>query len=240
MLKNTKDTILRKINFHLKRWKGDYDFLRKDVKIRKKWLGNHYGGFNVATDFLNKDSVVYSFGIGQDVSFDLAVIEQTNAQVFGFDPTPISVNWVKEQKFPENFKFYDIGISDKSGKQIFHFLKNVNFVAGKHVDEDTTIENETSVEVKTLDDIAKSLGHKKINLVKMDIEGSEYAVIENIAKSNLEIDQILIEFHDRFYRNQPQKSKHSINLLKEKGYLIFAVSDTFDEISFIHKNVIKK
>ena len=42
--------------------------------------------------------------------------------------------------------------------------------------------------------------HKKIAFLKMDIEGSEYDVLENIVKSNLFIGQILIEFHDRFLK----------------------------------------
>jgi len=33
-------------------------------------------------------AVVYSLGIGEDISFDLALIEKYGARVHAFDPTP--------------------------------------------------------------------------------------------------------------------------------------------------------
>ena len=72
--------------------------------------------------------------------------------------------------------------------------------------------------------------------LKMDIEGSEYDVIEDIINSNISITQILVEFHDRLFENGYQKSIKIINALKLKGYEIFAVSESFEEVSFINKN----
>jgi hypothetical protein len=80
------------------------------------------------------------------------------------------------------------------------------------------------------------LGHKHIDVLKMDIEGSEYDVIEDIINSNISITQILVEFHDRLFENGYQKSIKIINALKLKGYEIFAVSESFEEVSFINKN----
>ena len=37
--------------------------------------------------------------------------------------------------------------------------------------------------MKSLADIANELGHSHIDVLKMDIEGSEYEVIENILES---------------------------------------------------------
>ncbi|MNY24753.1 hypothetical protein D3C86_1584910 [compost metagenome] len=74
----------------------------------------------------------------------------------------------------------------------------------------------------------------------MDIEGSEYDVLENIVKSNRFIGQILIEFHDRFFENGKERTLRVLKILKEKGFIIFGISETFDEVSFINKNLIKK
>ena len=91
--------------------------------------------------------------------------------------------------------------------------------------------------MKTLKDIMNELGHKHIDILKLDIEGSEYDVIENILNDNISITQITIEFHDRFMENGSLKSKQSIDKLKSHGYEIFAISDSFEEISFINKSV---
>ena len=65
-------------------------------------------------------------------------------------------------------------------------------------------------------------------------------MLENIVKSNLFIGQILIEFHDRFFENGKERTLRVLAILKEKGFIIFGISETFDEVSFINKNLIKK
>lgn len=196
-----KDKIKRKINYFKLIFSGETKHLKREISISKKWFGNDYGGFFVATDFVDENSVVYSFGIGEDVSFDTEIIKKYNANVYGFDPTPKSVKLISEQTLPEKFKFYDFGISDKTGPATFYFPKNPDFVSGSVVEQSNIdLENGIDVQLKTLDDKAHFLGHQKIDILKMDIEGSEYDVLENIVKSNLFIGQILIEFHDRFLK----------------------------------------
>ena len=92
--------------------------------------------------------------------------------------------------------------------------------------------------MKSLKDIINELGHTNIDFLKMDIEGSEYGVLESIIDTNICINQILIEFHDRFFKNGKDKSINAVKRLKANGYEIFAVSDTFEEVSFIRKNAL--
>jgi FkbM family methyltransferase len=41
--------------------------------------------------------------------------------------------------------------------------------------------------MKTLKDIMNELGHEHIDVLKMDIEGSEYDVLENILNENISV-----------------------------------------------------
>lgn len=237
-----KDKIKRKINFVKLVWSSETKHLKKEVNVQKKWFGNDYGGFFVATDFINENSVVYSFGIGEDISFDLEIIRKYGAHVYGFDPTPKSIKWISEQAVPKEFRFYDFGISDKTGDAVFYFPKNPDFVSGSVVAAQSNIDvnNGIDVHLKTLADTAQFLNHQKIDILKMDIEGSEYDVLENIVKSDLYIGQILVEFHDRFFENGTEKTIRILNILREKGFVMFGISETFDEVSFINKDLIKK
>lgn len=84
--------LLVKIKKHGLLLSGKYNHLRKGVKCPTAWYGNTYGGFYVCPDHLNAQSIVYSVGIGRDISFDKAILVQHNCQVFGFDPTPNSIS----------------------------------------------------------------------------------------------------------------------------------------------------
>ncbi|HBG87135.1 MAG TPA: FkbM family methyltransferase, partial [Marinilabiliaceae bacterium] len=75
-----------------------------------------------------------------------------------------------------------------------------------------------------------------ILMFKMDIESSEYDVIENILDEKISVTQILIEFHGRFFKNGTAKTRQAIDKLKKNGYKIFGISDSLEEISFIKLN----
>lgn len=220
---------------------GQYRFLKKSVDCSYIWYGNKYGGFYLNPDLLNEDSIVYSFGIGEDISFDSAVIKNHSCHVFGFDPTPKSINWIKAQKAPDRFHFHEFGISDRSGSLDFYLPKNKEYVSGSLiVQENIDTSNKVNVQVKSLKDIMRELGHKHIDLLKMDIEGSEYDVIDNILSENISITQILIEFHGRFFNNGILKTRNSVDKLNKKGYGIFAIADSFEEISLVKRNALQQ
>jgi len=214
-------------------------YIKKGINSNSVWYGSNYGGFYVYPSLLNEKSIVYSFGVGEDISFDKMINDKHDCSVYAFDPTPKSINWVKNQSLFEKFHFYEYGISDKSSWVDFYLPKNQNFVSGSVVSSShLNVNDKISVRMKTLKDIMIELNHSHIDLLKMDIEGSEYAVIEDILNSNILINQLQIEFHARFFSDGVRKTKQSIQKLKEHGYEIFAISNTYEEISFIRKAVL--
>ena len=236
--------LFRKIKKLFAILKGDTEHLYKgSVKIEKRWYGNEYGGFYAAPQFLNEKSIVYSFGIGEDVSFDCSLITNHGCQVFGFDPTPKSIQWIKDHilDFPSNFHFYEYGIADKSCKVDFFLPNKSSHVSGSFVEQvNVNIDQKIQVDMRSLRDITVDLGHKVIDILKMDIEGAEYVVLNNILSDKIRINQILIEFHDRFFSDGKERTKTAIAELKKKGYHVFGVSDSLEEISFIHISLLNK
>ena len=86
--------------------------------------------------------------------------------------------------------------------------------------------------MKSFKDIIAELGHDKIDLIKMDIEGSEYKVIDEILKLNIYIPQIVLEIHDNFLEDGKAQNKRLIKTMNENDYFIFAHSRSYQEISF--------
>ena len=46
--------------------------------------------------------------------------------------------------------------------------------------------------------LMRDLGHERLDVLKMDIEGAEYEVVADVLASGIDIGQLLIEFHHRF------------------------------------------
>lgn len=218
-----------------------YSHLKIEIDCKSRWYGNQYGGFYLNPSLINENSVVYSFGIGEDISFDKEIIDTHECHVYGFDPTPKSINWCKKQDLPECFHFHDFGISQETGKTHFHLPNNKKHVSGSIIrHNNVSEENFVEVEMKSFKDILKMYNHDKIDVLKMDIEGSEYDVIEDILKSGILIHQMAIEFHERFFKNGKDKSIQLVDLMKRYGFLIFAISKSFEEISFVRVDALKQ
>ena len=73
----------------------------------------------------------------------------------------------------------------------------------------------------------------------MDIEGAEYDVIPSLLEGEVVIEQLVIEFHSRYLENGTALTKNAIELLRKHQFKLFAVSDTLEEVSFIHASVVK-
>jgi FkbM family methyltransferase len=205
------------------------------LRDKAKWLGNNYGGFYVYPDMLCRESVIYSFGVGEDISFDLGLIERYNCNVYAFDPTPKSIQWVNNNKPASNFYFCEYGISTKSGYQTFHLPKNKEHVSGSIIGLSSVNPVDTiKVPMKTFKDIVEFFHHKIIDIVKLDIEGAEYEVIPDILNSGVEIKQFVIEFHHRMLAHGAKLTRNTLTLLKENGFELFAYSESMEELSFIN------
>jgi len=209
--------------------------LRTRIKCHYEWYGNEKdGGFYVCPKLLNENSIVYSFGIGKEISFDKEILGKHKCKLFAFDPTPKSINWLKKQDLPPNFSFYEYGIGTKTECIDFYLPIDPDHVSGSAtIQSNVSVEKSIKVQMNSFSDIIKEIKHDHIDVLKMDIEGSEYAVLEDIIKSDVVIDQILVEFHDRFFKDGIEKSKEIVNTLRKNGYEIFAQSYDLDEISFV-------
>jgi FkbM family methyltransferase len=218
-----------------------FGHLKPAIQVKSKWYGTSYGGFYIVSSLLDRSSVIYSFGTGRDISFDLECIRKHGASVFAFDPTPVSIDWIGNRKLPDRFHFHPYGISASgTGEADFFLPANPRAVSGsliKHREVDAA--KSVKVMMKTFDDITRELGHNHVDVLKMDIEGSEYDVIDTILASPVTIDQILVEFHDRDFEQAEPRSGEAIRKLSGKGYLVYGCSGSYEEVSLIHESKIK-
>lgn len=225
--------ILDKIIFVLKLLIDRLFSITPDIVLDKAiTLGDAGASFTVDPTNLTNESVVYSFGVGFNISFDRELIEKYGVKIYSFDPTPKSINWLKQQIIPNGFAFENIGIANYDGYADLFLPKNEHYVSGTII-SGTNGSKKISIPVQRLKTIMGRFGHHKIDLLKMDIEGAEYGVIDDIIENKILVEQIVVEFHHRFKGISMWATHRATNKLRKAGYKLFSVSLTKEEYSFI-------
>ena len=204
-------------------------------KTSSLYGGDH--GWVVDESLLNKESVIYSVGVGSNIDFDLELINSFGATVHAFDPTPRSIEWVKNQQLPKHFIFHPFGLSAENGHMDFFPPSKASSTHFSPIDRYGDTNNVVRAPVKDIDTIASELNHKEIDLLKMDIEGAEYEVIEALPKNRVAINQILIEFHHMYKGIPISKTVDAISTLSNLGFELFNISQRTYEFSFRKKRI---
>ncbi|KGB54075.1 methyltransferase, FkbM family [Sphingopyxis sp. LC81] len=212
---------------------------KPEVDLAHDVLGTDYGGWPLLTAHTPADPLIYSFGVGEDISFDLEAIERFGATIHAFDPTPRSRRWVDKQSLPSAFKFHPIGLAAKDGEAEFfapEVDEYVSFSAQPAALSDPALA--IRAPVKRLSTIIDELGTGVPDVLKMDIEGFEYAVLDDLIACDLRPAQLLVEFHHRMYDIENQRTVSQIEKLREAGYRLFYVSDSGHEYGLVHQTAI--
>lgn len=127
----------------------------------------------------------------------------------------------KEFNNLKNMELKNIALGDKNGEEILNLFEEGNLNTIKK-NTSSKLKGKERVKVMTIDSFLKN--KTKPNIIKMDVEGSEYDIIKG-AKKLLEKNPprlIFMEFHG-FYMGM-KKSEELLKKLKEKGYEIIFFS----------------
>ena len=117
--------VTKKIFYKTKLLSKKYSHFKNDIEVHSKWYGNHYGGFFVAPQYLSKRSKIYSFGIGEDLSFELSLSKEFGCSFKCFDPTPKSIHWINRIKptLTGNLEIFDYGLAKHTSVSSFFSLR---------------------------------------------------------------------------------------------------------------------
>jgi len=193
------------------------------------------GDWALVTEPLNASSVVYSFGVGDNVAWDLAMIGQFGCTIHAFDPTPASIAWASRQSLPPEFVFHDIGISKFDGELAFYPPRKSGSTHYSQERRGGLLNRQEPVrcQVRRLATIMQSLGHTRLDVLKLDVEGSEFDAVPDILASGIEIDQLLVEIHYHFRSRSFRAGLDLIHQIKAAGMQCIHVSPRGFDFSFV-------
>lgn len=196
--------------------------------------GSAYGGWPLLDD-TPRGALIHSFGVGEDVSFDLAAIERFGAEVHAFDPTPRALDWIAGRDLPPEFHFHPIGLAARDGTAEFFAPKvdaHVSFSLAP--DPDASAPASVTAKVMRFASIIAHLGGRTPEALKMDIEGFEYEVIDDLLAGEIRPRQLLVEFHHGMYGVDRSRTLKAVARLRAAGYRLFYVSEIGREYGFVH------
>lgn len=186
-------TALQKL-FRDLRWAIFYR-LFQTRKIQLLTLGNRATGchWSFYSEPINSESVVYSGGVGNDITFEHELVQRFGCSVVLFDPSPTGR---ATMALPENlhtrFRFFPVGLGGETGT--LNLAPPLNAEEGSWYGQ-TPSSGCIHVPCEDLCTLMERSGHTRINLLKLDIEGSEYDVIDDLLRRRISVDQICVEYH---------------------------------------------
>lgn len=192
--------------------------------MQKETLGTRYGGWCVPKNMtLNENSIVYSGGVGEDVSFDVLLQNKYNCNIYLIDPTERAIKHFDEyKKYYKNkdtftgfsgdiqkdylstintvsvnldkFFYINLGLWSEEKKDVLFYKPiNINHVSHTLVENMYSSESE-KVDIDTIKNIMTKNGHTHIDLLKIDIEGAEIEVLNNMLDDEIYPTYLCVEF----------------------------------------------
>ena len=158
-------------------------------------LGNPATGcaWNLDLSGLGPSSVVYSGGVGNDITLEHELVKQSGCTVVLFDPSPTGTATMEkpENRLPQ-FRFYPFALAAREG--------HLTLAPPRHAAEGSWFAQAPgteTIQVPCIDlaSLMRKNGHERIDLLKIDIEGSEYEVLDDLLKKRIPVRQICVEFH---------------------------------------------
>ena len=200
------------------------EFLKRVLPMKPRSdlekLGTSYGGWIVPTSLFDSDSICYLVGVGEDISFDLALMERFGCAIHGFDPTPRAIEYIDVQaRNVRDYRFHPLGLWSDDSIQRFYEPSKVEHVSHSIVNLQQT-SNYFEASCRRLSSMMAELGHSRLDLLKIDIEGAEYVVLQSVIDDGLDITTICVEF------DQPTPLRKIIGMvrqLREAQYDLVAI-----------------
>ena len=176
-----------------------YNFLKPIKTLNLIRLGGNLdGGYVVDLEIIKKCNNLITLGLGPNWSFELDYLSKDKKNVVHiYDHTVSSYPYIKEIikyfrrliTFKTTLEGFFIRVKNLYNFKKFLYSKNVNFIK-----ENIAYPTKRKIDAD-IEKVFSRINVKEDVILKIDIEGSEYEIIDQIIKFSNRINMLIFEFH---------------------------------------------
>jgi FkbM family methyltransferase len=223
---------------------GNLNRLRDTMSVPHRKIGTGYGGWFVPTGLLSSQSLCYGVGAGEDISFEIELINQYGCEVHCFDPTPraqrhveqlhrntvngiptsindaVNVHYTINPGCLARLHFHAIGLWSQDRIMRFYAPENPSHVSHSIVNLQRTADY-FEADCQKLETVMRMLGHVELSLLKLDVEGAEYEILASILNGHIRPAVLCVEFDEGYHPLDDEYLPRILNMVrqvKESGY----------------------
>lgn len=157
-------------------------------------LGTHYGGYTLPVDALDASSACVLAGIGEDITFDMALIARYGCTVHALDPVPRSQEYARVAASHEpRFVLHPCGLWSQDTELVFHAAAVDGFVSHSATNLHGT-DGAFHAPVRSVASLMAELGFDRLDLLKVSAEGSEYEIVDHVLSERIDVRLLCVEF----------------------------------------------
>jgi FkbM family methyltransferase len=180
------------------------------------YLGTSYGGWAIPDGVIDGGSVAYCVGAGGDISLELELMDRYGCQVVSFDPAQESeVHALAEANGRSNYRFMCVGVTDHDGAMQMWVADDPEHMALSGANLQRT-SHAVDVPVRSLPSVMSELGHERVDLLKLSVEGLEYDLVPKLDLSGMGVKIFALEFSQLV---RPKRAAELVALLRSQGYV---------------------
>jgi FkbM family methyltransferase len=178
-------------------------------------LGSDWGGWIVPDDLIDESWTCYCVGAGSDVSFDVALIERYGARVRCIDPFRVFLEQAERQADGDpRITFHEAALATQDGPLRMYGAEDA---ASGSLSATNLYRTERVVTKpgRSLPSLMAELGDERVDLLKLDIEGSEYDILPALDLPSLGVRVLCIELH---HSRTVREAREQLDALRAQGY----------------------
>jgi FkbM family methyltransferase len=197
-------------------------------------LGSSPGGWTVPLGLVAPGWLCYSFGAGGDVSFDVALMQRSGVSVRSFDPVDRYVEAARREAGPGlPFSAHLVALAARDGPiqmQVTHH-PNSEAMSSAGLFETSRYVQRPGRRLSTL---MAELGDRRVDLLKMEIEGGEYEVVPALDLAAAGVSVMSMQLH---HNGGVRRARRLIDTMRAKGYELVACRPAV-KLTFVRRDLL--